>query len=308
VREIALYETADERIAAYMPRCYGVWRRPEDQSWGLVLERLDEMLLIDASDSTACWTPDLIATAIDGLSEIHSVWLGRRSELVAQPWIGPVSTAVSMQRMTSLWTALAAHAAPRFEAAAGMALVRRHRELSETVGRWWSLLEAGPQTLVHNDFNSRNIGIRRTATGPKLVAYDWELATLGAPQRDLAELLCFVLPPTTSARTVWQWVERHRLQLERQSGVRLPSRQWRAGFASALADFLINRLSFYAVIDRVIPQPFLTRILCTWLRLDDIAGMAVDGRRTTGTERPTQLLRSERASCAASPSPRRRTR
>jgi thioester reductase-like protein len=271
LRELALYESVDRRIGTHMPRCYGTWRRPEDRSWGLVLERLDEMLLIDASDSTECWTPAFLAAAIDGLSEIHSVWLGRASELEVQPWIGPVVTAATMQRMTPLWIALAAHAAPRFEGAAGTALVRRHRELAQTVGRWWHVLDSGPRTLIHNDFNSRNIGIRRTPEGPRLVAYDWELAAIGAPQRDLAELLCFVLPPTVGAATVRQLVERHRRRLQRRSGVRLPSRQWHAGFACALADVLINRLSFYALIDRVTPQPYLTRVLHTWLRLDEIA-------------------------------------
>lgn len=300
LRELALYETPDERIKSYMPVCYGAWRRPEDHSWGLVLEQLDDMLLIDASDSTDGWTPDLIATAIDGLSEIHSAWLGRTSELVEQPWMGPVSTSPTMRRMTPLWTALAAHAAPRFQEAAGMPFVRRHRELAETVGRWWSVLEAGPRTLVHNDFNSRNIGIRRTVAGPRLVAYDWELATIGPPQRDLAELLCFVLPPTVGASTVQQWVERHRLQLERQSGVPLPAGHWRAGFAAALADFLINRLSFYAVIDRVSAQPFLTRVLRTWVRLDEVVGRAIDGR-TRGRERVARVLRSGLDSCTGAP-------
>jgi hypothetical protein len=271
VRELALYESADRRIGAHMPRCYGTWRRPDARSWGLVLERLDDMLLLDASDSTRCWTSPLVVAALDGLSAIHSVWLGRASKLEGQPWIGPVATAATMQRMTALWIALAAHAAPRFEEAAGARLVRRHRELARTVGRWWRELDGGPRTLIHNDFNSRNVGIRRTAAGPTLVAYDWELATIGAPQRDLAEFLCFVLPPTVSATTVRQHVERHRRRLQRLSGVRLPSPQWQAGFACALADVLINRLSFYALIDRVTPQPYLTRVLRTWVWLDRIA-------------------------------------
>jgi hypothetical protein len=278
LRELALYESADRRIAAHMPRCYGTWRRPDDRSWGLVLERLDDMMLIDASDSTTGWTPALVAASIDGLSEIHSAWLGRASELEGEPWIGPVVTAATMQRMTRLWIALAAHAAPRFEEAAGARLLRRHRELAQTAGRWWRELERGPRTLIHNDFNSRNAGIRRTAAGPTLVAYDWELAAIGAPQRDLAELLCFVLPPAVSATTVRHHVERHRRRLQRVSGVRLPSPQWHAGFACALADVLINRLSFYALIDRVTPQPYLTRVLRTWLRLDGIACGAIAGR------------------------------
>jgi thioester reductase-like protein len=266
-RELALYTTANEGLGAYMPACYGTWRRSD--GCGLLLERLRDMEVMDASDSTARWTREHIATAIDGLAGIHSVWIGRANALAAQPWIGHVWTTAAMQRTADLWRALADHAAPRCLDAGGAALVRRHRRLADTVEEWWPALERGPQTLLHYDFNSRNVGIRRTAAGPRLVAYDWELATIGAPQRDLAEFLCFVLPPSIASPTSAEWVEHHRLRLEQISGRHLSARQWRAGFGSALADVLVNRLAFYALIDRVSAQPFLTRVLRTWNRLFD---------------------------------------
>jgi hypothetical protein len=271
LRELAIYEHRDERMRRYMPVCYGTWRREADASWGLVLERLDDMLLLDATDNVACWTNACVAAAIDGLATIHSVWLGRVGDVRAEPWIGHVAASASAACMAPLWQALADHAAPRFEECAGLSLVRTHGQLAATVSRWWPALESLPQTLIHNDFNSRNIGLRRTATGPRLVAYDWELATVGAPQRDLAELLCFVLPEDASADTLAAWVERHRTRLEEESGVRLAPEAWRLGFASALAELLVNRLSFYALVDRVTPQSFLPRVLRTWQRLHGIA-------------------------------------
>ena len=63
--------------------------------------------------------------------------------------------------------------------------------IAGSVGEWWKEIEKMPRTLVHNDFNPRNIAFRRTAEGPVLCAYDWELATLHLPQHDLAELLGF---------------------------------------------------------------------------------------------------------------------
>ena len=114
-------------------------------------------------------------------------------------------------------------------------------------------------------------GLRRTAEGPHLVAYDWELAAVGAPQRDLAELLCFVLPAQVDAATLAAFVDLHRSNLERESGIRLAADVWRAGFVSGLADFLVTRLSFYALIDRVKPQPFLPRVVRTWQRLHELS-------------------------------------
>jgi len=140
-----------------------------------------------------------------------------------------------------------------------------------TTSDWWSALDAMPRTLIHHDFNSRNIGIRLIANEPHLVAYDWELATIGAPQRDLAELLCFVLPPDVPQTTVSDAIERHRVMLERQSGRPLSPALWRDGFRSALADLLVARLAFYALVDRVRPQAFLPRVVSTWTRLHTLA-------------------------------------
>ena len=51
----------------------------------------------------------------------------------------------------------------------------------------WEEIDALPPTLVHNDFNPRNLAL--VDGGTRLVALDWELATVTVPQRDVAELL-----------------------------------------------------------------------------------------------------------------------
>jgi hypothetical protein len=109
--------------------------------------------------------------------------------------------------------------------------------------------------------------VRESADGLRLCAYDWELATIGAPQRDLAEFLCFALTPGTAAARAARWIERHRLALEREGGGAIDDAAWRRGFSAALGDMLINRLASYALIDRVRRQAFLPRVVRTWHEL-----------------------------------------
>ena len=132
------------------------------------------------------------------------------------------------------------------------------------MGRWWRGLEKDPRTLIHNDFNPRNITFRETGAGLCLCAYDWELATLGVPQHDLAELLCFVLTPRSTADEVDHSVELHRASLERATGRSIDSARWRAGFELSLDDLLINRFGMYAMIHTVRPLLFLERVVRTW--------------------------------------------
>jgi thioester reductase-like protein len=279
VRELAVYQHhRDDSIGRHLPRCYGTWADDDRQEWGLVLEHLDDMALMDAH-SSAAWTPRFRMAAIDGLAAIHARWFGKESELAAQPWIGHVPSTASIVEMTPLWAALAEHAAPFLERWAGPQLVETHAALASTASQWAPALGALPRTLIHNDFNSRNVALRNAPAGPLLVAYDWELATIGAPQRDLAEFLCFALPDGIDGATLAESIERHRTMLERHTGRQLGRREWQEGFQSALAYFLVSRLGFYAMINRVRPLPFLPRVVHTWSRLYELTFLNTARRR-----------------------------
>jgi aminoglycoside phosphotransferase (APT) family kinase protein len=133
-------------------------------------------------------------------------------------------------------------------------------------------LDGLPTTLIHNDFNPRNIAFRKAAPGPLLCAYDWEMARIGLPQHDLAELLCFVLDSTVSKSEVDMFLALHRSALGRASGVLIDREQWIAGFRLALVDLLINRFAMYTMVHRFRPQRFLPRVMRTWRRLYEMFG------------------------------------
>ena len=270
-REIAIYRQTDPRITKHLPRVLGTAADESNGTWVAVLEDVRGAALVDSADRPEDWGQAEIAAAIDGLADLHAVWLGRDDDLQRKPWIGHVPTACAVREMTDLWAALADHAAPHFSAWADPDIAHIHQRLVAGAGDWWEPLEEGPRTLIHHDFNPRNVCLRSSLKGwsgsagesLRLCAYDWELATLGAPQRDLAELLCFVLTDRTAA-DAGRWIEHHRAALERASGTAIEADRWTRGFRSALYDVLINRLSMYAVVHRVRHQSFLPRVVRTW--------------------------------------------
>jgi aminoglycoside phosphotransferase (APT) family kinase protein len=136
----------------------------------------------------------------------------------------------------------------------------------DTIPRWWPELEAMPRTLIHNDFNPRNICLRMDPCGDdglRLVAYDWELATIRVPQRDLAELLCFTLQTPIDPATVDRLVELHRRSLESESGRALHPAAWRRGYALSLRDFMVTRATLYLMAHTFRDYRFLCRVLET---------------------------------------------
>ena len=263
-REIAIYRHEDARFRQHVPNVLASVASPESDTWIVILEQIEDATLLDSAGHPERWGRAEIVAAIEGLATLQSIWFGREAELRQQPWIGHVHSARSMAEMTELWATLAQHAAPFFSAWGEPELPGIHRRLVDRVSDWWRVLDCGPRTLIHNDFNPRNVCLR----GPEstLCAYDWELATVGAPQRDLAEFLCFVLTEATIPEA-GKWIELHRSALSVQTGAHLDEELWLQGFRSALCDVLINRLAIYGMVHRVRAQSFLPRVVNTWRHL-----------------------------------------
>ena len=267
VREVEVYRQQDPRFVAHTPRLYGSISDERTGLWAVVLERVHGATHQNAVADVRAWDRQAIDASIDGLAALQSIWYGRERDLRSMSWIGFERTAGAMEEMRDFWSALAAHARARFSAWADPSMSAVHSRLVDGIGQWWRTLERGPRTLVHNDFNPRNICLRRTASGPLVCAYDWELATIGAPQRDLAEFLCFALPSDTDLPTIEAAIELHRTRLQRHAQCQIDSEHWRDGFRCSLYDVLVDRLALYALIHRIRPQAFLPRVVRTWRRL-----------------------------------------
>ncbi len=266
-RELAIYQQKDERFQRHAPLLYGTRHEDPRQVWILVLEHLSNMVLMDTADDVTGWRQRHIEAALQGIADFHSIWYRREAELRRQPWLGSVFSEERMVQMHDWWIALAEHAGPFFSEFVGPEIRLLQSELIKDIGSWWRTLEALPRTLIHNDFNPRNVALRPEPNSFRLCAYDWELATLGIPQHDLAELLCFVLPQESSRDEVLHYLEVHRRALQRATGQRIDADSWQLGFRLSLCDLMVNRFPMYTLVHKFRKQGFLSRIISTWARL-----------------------------------------
>ncbi|MEU7136088.1 phosphotransferase [Streptomyces sp. NPDC046261] len=274
VRELALYEQTDTRFTRLVPKKYRTYRDDRREAYVIVMECLGDMERMDTSDHARGWSRRHLGIALRDLGQLHSIWYGKESALRRMPWIGHVPHAADMVEMRDLWLALADHAAGEFPELVDK---RHHDRLMSCIGtidRWWPRIEAMPRTLVHNDFNPRNLAIR--ADG-RLCAYDWELATLHIPQHDLAELLCTAMEPADiNATVVGELSEIHRKSLETHARTAIDRTQWESGYRLALRDLAVNRFGLYFVAHTVRHYGFLEQWWRNLWALIDLAE-AADG-------------------------------
>jgi hydroxymethylglutaryl-CoA reductase (NADPH) len=269
LRELAIFRSAPAAMREILPHVYGVHEDAEREAYLIVMENLaDQVILKDSANDIGGWRREHVEAAVRGIAGAHAAWLGRDEELLAQPWIGWVPDAHGMVERKEYWLALAEYNAREYPHLLGEGWASQAQRDIDGLGAWWGELERMPRTLIHGDFSPRNLALRRE--GLRLVAYDWEFAALHVPQRDLVELLAFVLRPDVDAATVDHYVELHRRSLERASGTQLEAHAWRRGFALALTDFSLTKWAQILNVHTVIEQPYVERVAATVRRLAEI--------------------------------------
>ncbi|HKA59887.1 MAG TPA: ATP-binding cassette domain-containing protein [Gemmatimonadales bacterium] len=89
-----------------------------------------------------------------------------------------------------------------------LAFLDRLRNEFDELDEDWERLEGActglPATLVHGDFNGKNVRVQQTAEGPCLAVFDWEYAGRGIPCVDLAPVSQFSAVPDLA--TYWSTV------------------------------------------------------------------------------------------------------
>jgi len=235
----------------------------------IVQEFMENMELMDSADDTSGWTRQHLASAVRGIAEVHSIWYGKEQELSGKDWIIDAPNTDNMVEKTRLWEMLGAHALEEFPEWFGEEDSQRFRDRVYSMKDWYPEIDAMTKTLIHNDFNPRNIAFRKNGDALNLCAYDWELATVHLPQHDLAELLVFTLQPDFDAQLVEELIELHRAELQKHTGQDIDATQWRRGFTLCLWDLVVNRVPMYVMAHTFRHYGFMERVQATFRKLLD---------------------------------------
>ncbi len=263
IRELEVMGQEDPRFKKYAPTVYYTWADPGREAFVIVEEFLEGMEMMDSADDTSSWTDEHLSAAIDGIAEVHSIWYGKEDELRTKPWLANAPTQENMMRRLRLWEMLGVHASEEFPEWFPEETMEYFRKAVYMLPEWYGKLDSMPKTLIHNDFNPRNVCFRRVNGELQLCVYDWELATIQVPQHDLAELMVMTLQPDVDANKVHTLVEQHRLALEKYTGQKIDPVIWRDGYKYSLWDLGVNRIPMYMMGHTFRHYEFMERVQAT---------------------------------------------
>lgn len=269
-RELAVYRQTDERFTKHTPKLFGIYEDIERESFVVIQEFLTDMELMDSANDVSLWTTEHLHAALKGIADCHAIWFEKEDALKSSDWLGHYPTAERRINLMRLYALLNTHATHEFPHWIGEKESDRFLGILENMGTWWPKIEAMPKTLIHNDFNPRNIAFRRTIDGLCLCAYDWELATLHLPQVDVVELLSYTLVDDITKEKVMSFVNFHRECLEHQIGKKIDQNIWWEGFRYATWEFFITRMSLYLMTHSFRNHEYIERVYASLWRLLDI--------------------------------------
>lgn len=268
-KEITIYEILHHHNIPYIPFLHGKRVEENREIYLFVQEYLNssELSHFNTENSPADWDRTSTTSVIRAITEIHQLLASVAAEGTYQqfaqflPW--------NARRLYARMIDLAAeyhHDLITTEQVAAL-----HGFIDE-IERAHPELRIVP-TIIHNDFNPRNIAIRRSGLP---CIYDWELSVVNIPHRDVVEFLSFVLEEGFSAGSLMEYLEYH-YGLYTDDPTHPDWETWKEGYRYAIKEFLVARVSFYLVGDIVTRYEFVARVYANAFRMLDLLSPAGPG-------------------------------
>ena len=188
-REIMCYSSLRDQIPLAMPNFHlGIVNESTEEAWMFIedISQDDPFTYRVSQDGV-----DETKIAIKSLSNLHSKFWGKTDNLVDKGllgkwWDGRESDFSSLEvAKYAVEHCLRDHSdilTPH-----RLSVIHQAMDKFDDLRQGFSV---GPQTLIHWDFGGHNLRIRNsTPFNTDVVAFDWELASIGWPQWDLVQLL-----------------------------------------------------------------------------------------------------------------------
>jgi hypothetical protein len=273
VRELMIYRDAPASMQALLPDCYGTRIDNKRKIYALLMQDLSACHLLNSVNQPRQWQTADIELVLSSMAQMHAHYLGR-TETIPADWrvrrFDPGQNHRCLELLKEL-TQVNRENHPWFHQSG---LPEEINAFLFDIDSHSARMAASWQTLTHNDFNPRNLCLQpeqsggggsgsSTSSGYRLKLYDWELALVQNPQRDLIEFLAYVLTPQASAEEFFGYSECYRQQLQQHSGQDLPRAEFEALLRLNAQWFAALRLNLYLMAHGLLHFSYLERVCQT---------------------------------------------
>ena len=260
LKEILIYEDLHNNSLKGTPDYFGKYINKKREIYITSIESLEysDLKHINTENSPNSWSEKDIKNTIKSISQIHKFYSEEknREKLSVINQFQPWKAQKLYKKLVSL-----------------VITDTENNYLKEKYNSLYDFIENSEnkfnnlnikQTIIHNDFNSRNIAIRKSG---EACIYDWELAVIGIPHRDIIEFLSFVLPENFDEETFLNYIDFHYSFYPNYK-----KNDWYKAYIYAIKEYLTTRVSFYEVAGILMKYEFSNRISLNSFRMLEVLG------------------------------------
>ncbi len=272
VREIQLYREADPELLKYCPGVYGTKINNQREIYAILMEDLTDCSYYDSINTISQWDEQSIKTVLFDMASMHAVYFDSYDGLgemnIERLEKNSICSSSELLNELTLFN------------------TNRYPELihDDTREIYMSFLDdlennlmrmlSFPMTLTHNDFNPRNLCLRRGDESPATVLYDWELAFFQNPQHDLIEFLVFVLKDGSPRKEYIEYATFYLKRLEEATGRSFTGKHFFEVLDLNAVFFALVRMNLYLLGNNILKLAFLDRVY------SNLTGYIVEAYRT----------------------------
>jgi hydroxymethylglutaryl-CoA reductase (NADPH) len=265
LKELKIYEQLHQSKLNFTPEFRGKYIDNKREIYLLYLEHLlpEDIEHINTQKTPQIWTKSQILSVIMAMTKIHLYFenVDIQQNLNEIQEFKPWKSKPLYQKFISLMA----------KESKGKKETKRLKDFLEKMETEHDRIKL-PKTIIHNDFNSRNIAIRKTKNEKEdeivPCIYDWELAVINFPHRDIVEFLCFVLIENFETETLLEYLHFHHSRFDAEQKYNFE--EWKQGYIYALKEFLVTRVSYYEVAGILAKYAFSERVMKNSFRMLEI--------------------------------------
>ncbi len=258
LKEIEIYESLYENNLKGVPEYFGKYIDKKREIYITSIEALEysDLKYINSENNPEIWSKTDIENTINSISKIHKFYSkeeNRKSLKAFKDFKSWESKDLSKKLISLV-----------IEDTENLYLKKKYAEMFEFIENSeeeYNILKIG-KTVIHNDFNSRNIAVR--SNGDACI-YDWELSVINIPHRDIIEFLSFVLPENFDENTFWEYIDFHFSLYKNYE-----KSDWIQAYIYAIKEYVTSRVSFYEVAGILMKYEFSNRVSLNSFRMLEI--------------------------------------
>ena len=202
LKEIACFNILHPTWNAIRPNVFITLKDSEKEIFAIAMEDLgtDSFTHMDTIKDVSTWKDHDIKDVLQGISAFHALYYGKTEKIpddikkpvdasnIVNPYTDP--------RARSYIICATEHNLEKHTDLIGTMASKILRKSIDNMDEVCAILGNYPVTLIHNDFNIRNLCLRKNPkpNESRLCVYDWEVVRIANPQHDIAEFIAFILP------------------------------------------------------------------------------------------------------------------